>query len=426
MFKKLILGKWRQFDNIDISFHPHLTILTGANGAGKTTLLNILAQNLGWNSKFVSSYSEYESDNTLHYDNSLTYSLEQLEEMVANNHIRNNSIKIGEIAYSNNDIGHIKVPENVSATYQITIEHKQSLPGLFINSHRPTFPYKALKSIPSTATNRTAIFSEYYQFARTFVFDEYRDRDKMSSTGLIKETLASLAMFGYGNKAVSANDEMKKLFEGYEKILKTVLPPKLGFQNIKVKAPEVLLSAESGEFPIDAVSGGISSIIDITWQIFMYADTQENFVVVLDEPENHLHPELQKSFLSNLIIAFPNVQFIVATHNPFMISAVKDSNVYVLNYNEHHKVYSTQLDYINRAGTSDAILRDVLGIESSIPFWASELLNNIIKNYAKKEFTQETLQRLRTELAEIGLEQFIPETIAQIAMEVANDKDKKN
>lgn len=45
MFKKLILGKWRQFDNIDISFHPHLTILTGANGAGKTTLLNIFESN---------------------------------------------------------------------------------------------------------------------------------------------------------------------------------------------------------------------------------------------------------------------------------------------------------------------------------------------------------------------------------------------
>lgn len=426
MFQKLTLEKWRQFDNIDISFHPHLTILTGANGAGKTTILNILAHNLGWNPNFVSSYTKYDQNDILHYENSINYSLEELEAMISNNQIRNKSVKIGEITYSDNNVGHIKVPESVDATYQLTIEHKQNFPGLFINSHRPTFPYKALKAIPSTTTNRDAIFSKYYQFARTFVFDEYRDREKMSSTGLIKETLASLAMFGYGNKAVSANDEMKKLFEGYEAILRIVLPPSLGFNNIKVSAPEVLLCTKSGDFPIDAVSGGISSIIDITWQIFMYADTTENYIVVLDEPENHLHPELQKTLLSNLITAFPNVQFIVATHNPFMISAVKDSNVYVLNYNEHHKVYSTKLDYINRAGTSDAILREVLGIESSLPFWASEILNNIIIDYTKKDFTQENLKLLRAELSEIGLEQFIPETIAEIASEVTNDKNSEN
>lgn len=77
----------------------------------------------------------------------------------------------------------------------------------------------------------------------------------------------------------------------------------------------------------------------------MFVDTSESFVALIDEPENHLHPELQKNFLGNLIKAFPKVQFIVATHNPFMISAVRDSNVYVLNYNELNKVFSTKLTH---------------------------------------------------------------------------------
>ena len=118
-----------------------------------------------------------------------------------------------------------------------------------------------------------------------------------------------------------------------------------------------MLCTKSGDFPIDAVSGGISSIIDITWQLYMFSETKDNFIALIDEPENHLHPELQKSFLCNLIKAFPHVQFVVVTHNPFMISAVKESNVYVLNYNEERKVYSSKLDYVNRAGTSNAILR---------------------------------------------------------------------
>lgn len=74
-----------------------------------------------------------------------------------------------------------------------------------------------------------------------------------------------------------------------------------------------------------------------------------------------------------------------------MISAVKESNVYVLDYNEEHKVFSTKLDYVNRAGTSNAILREVLGIDTSIPFWAENHLKQIIREYLTKDFTQDNL-----------------------------------
>ena len=182
-----------------------------------------------------------------------------------------------------------------------------------------------------------------------------------------------------------------------------------------------MLQTKTGVFPIDAVSGGISSIIDITWQLYMFADPSDNFVALIDEPENHLHPELQKNFLGNLIKAFPNVQFIVATHNPFMISAIKESNVYVLNYSDDHKVFSSKLDHINRAGTSNAILREVLGIDTSIPLWAEEHINCITQKYLNKKFTSSNLTKLRNEMEKIGLSEFIPETISQIAKEKDHD-----
>jgi len=40
------LHQWRQFDQIDIDFHPRLTVLTGANGSGKSTILSILEGNM--------------------------------------------------------------------------------------------------------------------------------------------------------------------------------------------------------------------------------------------------------------------------------------------------------------------------------------------------------------------------------------------
>lgn len=217
------------------------------------------------------------------------------------------------------------------------------------------------------------------------------------------------------------NENARKLFEGYVDILKIVLPPKLGFKGISVMVPEVILCTKTGNFPIDAISGGISSIIDITWQLYMFADASESFIAIIDEPENHLHPELQRTFLGNLIKAFPNVQFIIATHNPFMITAEKDSNVYVLNYDDNNKVSSFQLDHVNRAGSSNAILREVLGIDSSMPIWAENTLDEIIRKYSQIELTSDSLADLKQELAEIGLDNYIPDTIARVVEEASTD-----
>ena len=144
-------------------------------------------------------------------------------------------------------------------------------------------------------------------------------------------------------------------------------------------------------------------------------------MAIIDEPENHLHPELQRTFLGNLIKAFPNVQFIIATHNPFMITAEKDSNVYVLNYDENNKVSSLKLDYINRAGSSNAILREVLGIDSSMPIWAEKTLDEIIRKYSQIALTSDSLTSLKQELAEIGLDNHIPDTIARVVEEGSTD-----
>ncbi len=424
MFKRLIIKDWRQFSEIDISFHPHLTVLTGANGAGKTTILNLLAIHFGWQSQFVSSYKKDEKTGVLKYSNSIHKLGKQIKRLFIKKSVDSVDIsnnKIGEIEYGNDGVADLTLPDQVNNTYGVNIRNNQRILGVYINSHRPTFPYRMVKNIPTQVKGRDEIYGKYLEFTKTFVHDSYRNSNEMSATSLIKETIASLAMFGYGNQAVSPNEEAKKLFEDYEEILRVVLPPKMGFERIKVIIPEVILCTQSGEFPIDAVSGGISSIIDITWQLFMYAEPKENFVAIIDEPENHLHPELQKTFLHNLIKAFPNVQFIVATHNPFMISAEKDSNVYVLDYNSEKKVHSLMLDYVNRAGTSNAILREVLGIDSTMPFWAEEILNEITRKYSALEVTKENLDNLRAELTKIGLDGYIPETIAEVVERKTND-----
>jgi predicted ATP-binding protein involved in virulence len=53
-------------------------------------------------------------------------------------------------------------------------------------------------------------------------------------------------------------------------------------------------------------------------------------IVLIDEIETHLHVELQKNILPLLTNFFPNIQFIVTTHSPFVLQSIENSVVYDL------------------------------------------------------------------------------------------------
>lgn len=418
MYNNIKISDWRQFQDVNIDFDEHLTILTGANGAGKTTILNILSKPFGRKINFVSTPERDKKTGILKY---LTGKFSRKSKETDMTNIVS-SQALGSISYNSN-IYNITFPNNIANTYNINILNIPTINGVFISSHRNNFVYKNVTHIPTKALSRRDIYSLYNAFSSSKELDEYYDRDRLAPTLLIKEALISLATFGYGNQAVVSNQEAINLFEGYQKILKKVLPPSLGFKSLKIEVPEVVLETESGNFSLDSVSGGIASIIELTWQIYMYDNPQNKFVVIMDEPENHLHPELQRNLLPNLIESFPNVQFIVATHNPFVISSVDTSQVYVLNYNDENKVISYKLNQINKNGTANDILRDVLGIQSTIPIWANNKLKSIIEKYSSIEINSDNISKLRQELVLEGFDKIIPETIVNV-LEKGEKNDK--
>ena len=270
MFKRLKISDWRQFSNVDISFHPHLTVLTGANGAGKTTILNLLSQSTGWDPQFVSSY-EKDKAGISKYFNSLKNIGKRFFIKASNtpNAVEN---KLGELEFSDGTIADLILPQNVSSgTYSITTKGGKKEKGVYISSHRPSFPYRAVKTIPTSVATREQIFKKYDDFNRKFVFDTYRDSDKLSATALIKETIASLAIFGYGNQSVVANENAKKLFEGYADILKIVLPPKLGFEGISVIVPEVKYSLQGTTQSRYLTGGSARQIFHVMFKLSLVA-----------------------------------------------------------------------------------------------------------------------------------------------------------
>ncbi|MGN1142857.1 MAG: AAA family ATPase [Oliverpabstia sp.] len=53
-------------------------------------------------------------------------------------------------------------------------------------------------------------------------------------------------------------------------------------------------------------------------------------IVLIDEIDMHLHPKWQWNIIKALNTTFPNVQFIITTHSPIVISSAKKANLIFL------------------------------------------------------------------------------------------------
>jgi AAA domain, putative AbiEii toxin, Type IV TA system/AAA domain len=428
LFKNLKIEGWRQYKNIDIEFHPRLTIITGANGAGKTTLLGVLNQHFGGIALQLVGVPNLVSG-TLRYFSSTWGPVKT--PLTTNMHLGPNGpvhmplapnpslSNIGTIEYDNGISSQINIPVSVGQVYNFQFSSQQPVKGAGISSHRPIFKYEPVASIPTNVSTKGQIYQNY---RNSFIVRwQGGQTNNKTETYHIKEALISLSAFGPGNAVIQQNTEALNLLRGFENILATVLPKTLGFRAIAVRMPEVVLITDTGEFPIDAVSGGVASIIDLAWQIYMYESNGEPFVITIDEPENHLHPEIQKSVLVNMVNAFPSCQFIVSTHSPFIIGSIRDSNAYALRYDENNKVYSTLLDTIDKAGTANEILREVLGLEDTMPNWVDDKIGEIINRYKGIGINKENVASFKQALADAGLGKYVPSSLIKLVEEYKSE-----
>lgn len=102
--------------------------------------------------------------------------------------------------------------------------------------------------------------------------------------------------------------------------------------------------SDGRELTFDILPDGFSAFLSILMDLFVRLDLIRKVVenntynpcgiVLIDEPETHLHISLQYHVLPILTILFPNVQFIVATHSPAVISSIKNSTIFDLTTKE--------------------------------------------------------------------------------------------
>lgn len=417
-FSSLKIQGWRQFGEIEVSLHPQITILTGANGAGKSSILKIFSRHFGMDYPFLATPMKNRSGGYSYF----TGLFSNLFKIFQNESPHN--LKVGTLRYQNNAETSLNVPHTSGVQYHMSAESQQEVHGIHIDSAQTISPYQQVGQIPTNIINATTAYQNYnselqrkYQGSHSQFSPIYR----------MKEAIIAMALFGEGNNHVQGNEEVLETYKGFVVALRNMLPESLGFIDISVRTPEIVLVTETGEFLLDSASGGITTIIDLTWRLFMFSKMHEEFVVTIDEPENHLHPSMQRTLIRKLVKTFPQAQFIVATHSPFIVSSVKDSNVYALRYisrrtgevsqnqvmpTTESKIVSIKLDAINKAGSASEILRDVLGLSATIPEWVEVGLQEIIQKYKSRQITKATLEDLRADLKALGYEELYPAAIS--------------
>src|SRR5260221_10438469 len=211
----------------------------------------------------------------------------------------------------------------------------------------------------------------------------------------MKQALIAFAVFGEGNAAVQSNTEYRHIFNAFHSVLKALLPSNIGFESIEIRTPDVILKTQSGDFPLEAMSGGLNALFGIAWQIHMYGFDKEACTVLIDEPENHLHPSMQREFLPRLLEAFPTYKLVVASHSPFVAASKPDAAVYALTYNKQQRVISKRLDEIDLAGSPNKVLREILDVQITMPIWVEHRIEAVLTKFAGKAIDADTISQIR-------------------------------
>ncbi|HLP46963.1 MAG TPA: AAA family ATPase, partial [Candidatus Kapabacteria bacterium] len=148
-----------------------------------------------------------------------------------------------------------------------------------------------------------------------------------------------------------------------DKVILTGYDPN-GFYFITPSNPEKAI-------PMEALSEGFKStlvwLFDAIIRIVEKGGSLENAsgitgIILLDEVDLHLHPSWQRTILQGIETLFPNIQFIVTTHSPFVVQSANMDSLIVLemekgsgNVNVVDKNITSNLSY-------NAIVREIFAI----------------------------------------------------------------
>ena len=421
----LDIDHWRQFNHINMSLHPRVNIIAGVNGTGKTTLISILSSALGIRDL---RRLEYQHTNMLI---SYFYSLIRFfsfrewfaDGIIGNLKLSNGfSYRIFERHYTNTSCTWI--PCEDLHGYRCSSD-RFSLSRRFY-SFFLRFVYLiwyillcstiGLLTIALTrsAFQYTILFQLVFAIIFIYISLEFISYIPVSGSFIYINVVQDILHFLKPNYIQQYEKNNVPLVKACLRITSNICPEANTLRLTDDNSRIIILSPSGLELDINQISHGYAAILEIVWRLCLLERFGLPYVVLMDEPEIHLHPGLQRRFLHNLIKSFPNAQFIIATHSPFIMGASSDAHVYILKQDKEGLVSSFFLSDLNKGGSANELLRDAFELTFTQGIWIEDEVRAILKEYIGAPITTALINEMHEKLRVVGLEQMLPEALSSL------------
>lgn len=184
--------------------------------------------------------------------------------------------------------------------------------------------------------NRKLDISKVDHIQKIRLKDYYGINEKPSvELGRYLVDLESTKAFAIAKGDLTRVSQIEKWFTRFENILRRIYGEpslKLDF-NIDTFQFSILIDGRE-PFDFNTMSMGYAAVFDIVADLMMRMESQRRYdlegIVLIDEIETHLHVELQKQIVPILTELFPNIQFILTTHSPFILNSAPNAVIYDL------------------------------------------------------------------------------------------------
>src|SRR5665213_1384134 len=329
------IKKYRHLENVEIGPFREPTVqsdiiaLAGANGGGKTSILELIGfalsnvWSLAWSSARSQEGSSFEIELAIsknekhlikqHFETAHGILTPEVTAQIdVGTYFRGFSFAEGEYAKNPNHYNQV----HSAVTQALRTQYKQHL-GFFMRSDR--------HFAPKPFDNRVLLQYEKqraYDYAWQWAFNTFEAQYKDIYEFLVGERFHYYRKLGqHRHREVlkqDAGDTPVDPLKPYDALLQLLFPEYKFTEPTKDIPDNLYVELPTRDtIPFNDLSSGEKEVFFIT--TFFLGQNVQNAVILIDEPELHLHPELARLLIKTMLSVKPHNQIWVATHNPEII-----------------------------------------------------------------------------------------------------------
>ena len=411
---KLYLDNYRCFKDFTIDFHDQLTVLVATNGKGKTAILDAIAVAFGTfvNSTGLARGSVFHRSDVqkIKARETKTNEMEEVYPLV----LEANGLINNEVTHWSRELHKPKGATTTKDTKSL-IQYGQDIRNKVVHkvdeiipliSYYGTGRLWGLKKITlNKKQHETSRLSGYIDCLDPL--SSYKSFESWYVDICLAELELKIEEIEKNNLDIS-NNEFTSIRKSIQQAVNHIVEKNTGWKDIvyKKRAETIVAQNETfGELSLMQLSDGIRNMIglvaDIAYRAVKLNPHLENApkqtpgIVLIDEVDMHLHPKWQQTVLTDLISAFPNIQFIVTTHSPQVLSTVKREQIRILGDN----VVSTPSTH-SFGEDSSVLLAELMNVSPLPPLEIVEKRKEYQRLIEDREYESPRAKQLQKELIE--------------------------